>query len=105
MAGVWVAVLALSAVLMGWATAAYLRRANPTEHIPLVSFRLLPRGGPGWARWLGALGSGGIVLAALVAASDDLALGVALVVGGTVLSLLVQAGLLQRHNQQLRYRP
>ena len=105
MAGVWVAVLALMAVLMGWATATYLRHMKPTEHIPLVSWRLLPRGGPGWARWLGAVGSGGIVLAALILASDDLALALALVVGGTVLALLVQSALLQHHNQQLRQRP
>jgi hypothetical protein len=105
MMGVWIVVLALSAVLMGWATAAYLHGAKPTEQLSLVTFRLLPRGGPGSARWLGALGSGGIVLASLLAASDDLALGIALVLGGTALAVLVQAGLLRRHNDRLRQRP
>ena len=105
MAGVWVAVLALMAALMGWVTATYLRRVKPTEHIPLVNWRLMPRGGPSWARWLGAVGSGGMVLAALILSSDDLALALALVVGGTALSLLVQSALLRHHNQQLRQRP
>ena len=97
---VWVPVLVLSAVLMGWATAAYLHTARPTERIPLGSWRL-PRGGPQGVRWLGALGSGGIVLGSLVVASDDTALALALVAGGVVLAFLVQAILLRRNNRAL----
>jgi hypothetical protein len=56
-------------------------------------------------RWLGGVGSGGIVFAALMMTSEDWPVGLALVTGAVVLSLVVQTVLLRRHNDQLAQRP
>ncbi|WP_409330593.1 hypothetical protein [Trujillonella humicola] len=103
MTAVWVAALVVSAALMGWGTATELRMAKPAERIPLSTWR--PQGRPTGIRWLAALGSGGIVIASLMVASEDWAVAFALVTGGVLLALIVQTVLLRRHNQQIAHRP
>ena len=98
-AGVWIVVLGVMAVLAGWAQATYLRRATPTRRVPLLRWRITPRGGPAWAFWLGAVASMASLLALLRIASGNLTLATALVVGWTGVAMLVQAVVLRRHNE------
>jgi hypothetical protein len=103
-AAIWTIVLGSLAVIAGWAQATYLRRVNPRRRVSLIRWRLTPRGGPGWAIGVGAVASMSALLILLRFASNDLAFATAVVVGWIVVSLLVQAVVLRRHNDQFRQR-
>jgi hypothetical protein len=98
---VWAPILVVAAVLAGWAFAVYLRRTTPTERIPLIRWRIRSGGTPGWALGLAAGSSSICILAALKLASGRLPLFALLIIGSMLVSLLVQAALLSRHNQRL----
>jgi hypothetical protein len=98
---VWAPILVLTAVLSGWALAVYLRRSSPAERVPLFRSRIAPGGTPGWALGAGALSAAISFLAAEMLASGRLAIFAALTFGWMLVSLLVRAALLRRHNQRL----